>query len=317
MKKCFIVCWYGKFPYWFNIWERSCELNYDYDFFIITDQKYKTRVNNIKIINMSMDSINKLIKSKLKIEFQIKNPYKFCDYKPTYGLLFEEMIKDYDFWGHCDIDLIFGKISNFISDEDLSKYEMINRLGHFCLYRNNEKLNKLFMKDGGKFTYKEALGNKESYAFDEYTGMNLIVKNNNIKIKYIKQFADLYTKNKRYKVVGHKNYRNQAFLWESGILNRVFEDGNTIKREEFMYMHFQKKKPNVLVKDNLFDKLIIGSEYFNYVDEPVDANIIKQCNPYNGKLYEAIENINGKIKKIVRVVKYSNAQKKIWIKQKI
>ena len=45
----------------------------------------------------------------------VNSPYKLCDYKPVYGLIFDEDLQDYDFWGHCDVDLIFGDIRKFIN----------------------------------------------------------------------------------------------------------------------------------------------------------------------------------------------------------
>ena len=38
-----------------------------------------------------------------------------CDYKVAYGEMFQDYIKEYDFWGHCDMDMIFGE-ENFINE---------------------------------------------------------------------------------------------------------------------------------------------------------------------------------------------------------
>jgi hypothetical protein len=37
---------------------------------------------------------------------EIRNPYKICDWKPFYGHIFREYLVAYDFWGHCDMDII-------------------------------------------------------------------------------------------------------------------------------------------------------------------------------------------------------------------
>ena len=48
---------------------------------------------------------------------------------------------EYDFWGYCDIDLIFGNIRKFITDDILDKYDKILSRGHFTLFRNKDSIN--------------------------------------------------------------------------------------------------------------------------------------------------------------------------------
>ena len=316
MKKCLINCWYGKFPNYFELWIRSCEFNKDYDFFVITDQEYTSKINNVKIINIPFEKLNDIINKKLNVNIKIEKPYKLCDFKPTYGIIFNDLIKEYDFWGHCDIDQIFGRINDFIKEEDLLQCEMINKLGHFCLYKNTKKINELFMAEGAKFSYKEVLNNNENYAFDEYSGMNLIIKKNNIKIKCIKQYADIYIRFKRYKMSGFDNYENQAFVWENGKLFRIYEHNGSLNRDELMYLHFQKKKPNIRVKNLLYNRLIIGSNYFDELENEISINDIINCNPYKGKIYEKFESAKYIYMKLLQFFKSSLKQKRIWIKQK-
>lgn len=317
MKKCLIVCWYGKLPDYFEIWQKSCSYNLDYDFFIFTDQEIEPISNNIIVHKMSLSKINELISEKLKLNVKIERPYKFCDFKPAYGKIFEDFIIGYDFWGHCDIDQIFGKINDFITDDILNNYEKINRLGHFCLYKNCKKINELYTKEGSVFPYTEVFTNDENYAFDEHSGLELIVKKNSIKIAYIKQYADLYIRNKRYKMSGTINYKNQAFLWKNGKLYRVYESNETLKKEELMYLHFQKKHPIIKVNNNSYSQLIIGCNYFDELKNNITLNDIVKCNPYNGKLYEIIEGVQYKYKKIIEFVDCNYKQRKIWIRQKI
>ena len=40
----------------------------------------------------------------------LERPYKLCDYKPSYGEVFKDELAGYDFWGNCDIDLVWGNI---------------------------------------------------------------------------------------------------------------------------------------------------------------------------------------------------------------
>ena len=37
-----IVCYYGKFPEWMNVWLKSCELNSNIDFMIVTWCRFRS-----------------------------------------------------------------------------------------------------------------------------------------------------------------------------------------------------------------------------------------------------------------------------------
>jgi len=60
----------------------------------------------------------------LGFEVDIESEYKLCDFKPAYGLIFSEHFKDYDFWGYCDIDIIFGNIRAYMTDVLLNEYDI-------------------------------------------------------------------------------------------------------------------------------------------------------------------------------------------------
>jgi hypothetical protein len=105
----------------------------------------------------------------LGFPIQIKNPYKLCDFKPAYGLLFSEHLTDCDFWGHGDIDVIFGNISNFIDDDVLNKYDVICLrhdflTGYFTLFRNSSTINNLFKECAD---YKLVFQSPTHFCFDE------------------------------------------------------------------------------------------------------------------------------------------------------
>lgn len=65
-------------------------------------------------------------------------------YKPAYGAaLMEDLIK-YDFWGYCDVDLIFGDLKIFITDDILDRNDRIYNLDHFTLFRNIDRMNNFY-----------------------------------------------------------------------------------------------------------------------------------------------------------------------------
>lgn len=315
MRKCIIVCWYGEIPEYFKLWERSCANNINYDFLVFTDQVIETKYPNIQIKNMSFTEIKTLISKKLKLNINFAKSYKFCDFRPAYGVIFEEYLKEYDFWGHCDIDQIFGNLDKFISNSIFETYEKINHNGHFVLYKNNEKMNNLYKCAGAVFNYKEVFQNEENYAFDEYTGINRIAKKNNIKEIYLNCFADIDTRFKRYKTFNHENWKKQIFTFENGSIYRyIANQKEIVKKEEFMYLHFQKKKPNLYIK-SMNQNIAIGSKgIFNF--KKIQTETFDKINPYRGVVYEIIEKSMYYLMKIKTYSKCSKKEKRIWRIQK-
>ena len=92
-----------------------------------------------------------------------------------------DVIKNYDFWGHCDIDLVFGDIRKFITDDILNYYDKIFFRGHLSLYRNIEKMNNLFKLNYSGNNFKKVFTNEKIYGFDEWNGIYKICNENDIK----------------------------------------------------------------------------------------------------------------------------------------
>lgn len=167
----FITCYIGKLPWFFNYFAYSCKYNPSVHFFIITDDRdYKKPLpRNVHLIYKTLEEINVIATEKLGFKTNIKSTYKLCDFKPTYGLLFSDLLNKYDFWGHSDIDIIFGNIRKFITDDLLTDHDLIAvrhdfLTGYFLLFKNNEKMRMLFKHSKD---YKKVLSSERHYCFDE------------------------------------------------------------------------------------------------------------------------------------------------------
>ena len=172
-----IICYMGKLPWYFDYFAHSCGFNLDIDFYIITDDKSykKSTPKNMHFIHKTLDEINKIATERLGFETHINNGYKLCDFKPAYGFLFPEIIKNYDFWGHGDLDIIYGNIRKFIDKDVLENNDIIAvrddfLTGYFLLFRNNKTCNHLFMKSKD---YKKVFSDSKHYCFDE-TNFNFL-----------------------------------------------------------------------------------------------------------------------------------------------
>lgn len=166
-----LTCWYGPYPWYFPYFIHSCSFNPTINFIIITDNKEALPFNpaNVKIINKTLEEIKEAAAEKLGFQINIEHPYKLCDFKPAYGFIFSEITKGYDFWGQSDLDVIYGDIRGFITDDMLNTYDFISlrhdyTTGCFALYRNNEKMNTFFMRSKD---YRLVLSSPKHYCFDE------------------------------------------------------------------------------------------------------------------------------------------------------
>lgn len=166
-----LILYFGKFPWYFPFFVHSCRYNPDIDFFIVTDNKnIGTEIPaNIFIIHRTFEETIKLIDDKLQLQTGIEDAYKLCDFKPAYGVLFSDLVAGYDFWGHSDIDIVFGNIRGFITEEVLNDYDIISVRpefisGFFALYRNSEKISNLFKQSKD---YKSVFRSRNYMGLDE------------------------------------------------------------------------------------------------------------------------------------------------------
>lgn len=170
-KIAIITCWYGPYPWYFPYFIHSCKFNPTIDFIIITDnqQVIPIKPENVILIYKEIEDIIRIATLKMGFKVIIKNAYKLCDFKPAYGIIFSDILEKYDFWGHGDIDLVYGDIRGFITTEILDEFEIVSSrhdyiTGSFALYKNTDKIRRLFQHSRD---YKKVFTDNEHYCFDE------------------------------------------------------------------------------------------------------------------------------------------------------
>lgn len=161
----------GEWPWYFPYFVQSCRYNPSIDFIVFTDNKFKFQnlPDNFCIIDYSIPQFVKDASDALGFEVKVDRGYKLCDFKPAYGDIFRDQTQGYDFWGYCDLDIIFGNIRRFMTEELLDEYGVISArhdylTGSFTLYRNSLFNNQIF-----KFSkdYKRIYTEPHNFCFDE------------------------------------------------------------------------------------------------------------------------------------------------------
>lgn len=294
-KKILLICpYFGTLPSeYFQLILDSCSNNKTINWLLITDDRTQYEYpDNVKVVYQEWKEfqlfLKEKIKSKLNLSCIINNPYKLCDYKPLFGIIFEQYLRDYDYWGNTDLtDTIYGNLRDYLTPHVLT-FDKINYLGHMTLYRNTDSVNyrvKLDLPNGSNI--KEILTSDKDFAFDEVGeyGIQRIYENNDFSFirldemvadvsplrfafqlsKFDKNFSQYYEK-----------YRHRIFTYDNGNLMSWFLVNDEVKKQEFGYIHFQKRKMknnNYSLNNNHY--MITSSEFVNY-NTPITASLIKE-----------------------------------------
>lgn len=275
MKKIVIVSpYFGKFPDTIELTFSTMEHNSTIDWIIFTDNiEYVNRYKNIKFIKMSFGDVKELIKDKFGTS--ISTPYKICDYRPAYGVMFHDYIKNYDFWGYCDLDMIFGNLRNYFTDERLKKYDKIYDAGHLSLYRNNKAVSYAFMgTEEYQVPYKDIFNHKYNCIFDEVynqnnRGINQVLEEQGFSV-YINrsEIADIDLKYKNFHIHDMENRSDYYFIFDNGnlILKRKKEPNFSY---DVAYAHYQKRK-NIPIRVTNMNHFVSAPKAFLDFSESIE-----------------------------------------------
>ncbi len=286
MKKIGVVIpYFGPLPATINACLSTMAYNKTVDFIFFTDQNRPAyAAENVKWYRIAFEQLKQLALQATGVKYPSNSPYKLCDYKPAYGDIFSEYVAEYDFWGWCDIDLVFGDIRAFITPQILEEYDVINKLGHFVLVKNTEKMRKMYQAplSGGGAVYRQVFKCKSNFSFDEgntggYAFPN-ICYDNGVKIYYAPHYLDVsmdtfaFQKSRGLQKISRVRYIN----------GKLFAEHIDGLQEEVLYAHFQGRNMlNQLGEKNYSEFYIhpnVISDSFGYAkDEDQEAQFLKKC----------------------------------------
>lgn len=218
-------------------------------------------------LRLTLDELNHRFSDKLSVPVTIKPDYayKINDLKVSFGDVFSGDIQGYDFWGYCDLDIVWGDIRRHIDGNILNDYDIITSRvkrvsGHFCLFRNNYEINRLYNYIP---KFRNMIVEQKNYAIDEENITNYlfsvlypnwVVQLKHFFIKKSPVIPSVYwdsvmtTSGAHQRALGEGTSR--SFLWRNG---KVYDADHS---SELMYIHFHKMK-QVMKKIN-----------FTYDDQP-------------------------------------------------
>lgn len=286
-----VVPYFGKFPNYFNLWLKTAAFQKDLiDFLVFTDCDTNALEipKNVKVIKTNYQEVGNTVNRILPFKVKMYSPYKITDYKPLYGLIFQDYLKEYDFWGFCDVDLVWGKLSNFVTEKVLSKYDRIYNRGHLEIFRNipsitNAVLNDYLiyhnLQDTMGVSIKDIFGHSYAAHFDEGPHLQTILTQPKINAKcYIHyDMADILSDKKQFICLDPVSESRQEFAyfkWENGILTGFARNGSP---KEFAYAHLQKRNMTKMITGDPSSFLIIPNQFIDTPSKVTSEMIRNWC----------------------------------------
>lgn len=255
VKISLIVPYFGAWPPWFPAFLLTCRHNPGVEWIFITDCPVpEYHGDNVRFIAGTLQDLNALATEKLGFRVSLSHAYKICDMRPAFGRIFSDYLSESTFWGHCDVDIIWGNIRKFITDEILQQHDVISArrhhiAGHFTLFRNTGKNNDIYTMFP---MFEKVLRNPEHIVFDE-RGMTRAIQHlidrDGLRVywpRFLLNFANPKT-DRPSRLDGY----TRGWYWNRGHLYDQTENS-----AEIMYLHFMTWK-NTLQKID-----------FGYADSP-------------------------------------------------
>lgn len=246
--------YFGTLPPQYGMWRASALCNPDVDFIFFTDCDIEN-AHNIIVHKMKFEDFRQLIQRAFDFPIVLDRPYKICEYRPAFAYTLPEYVKGYDFWGWGDLDVVYGDLRAFITEEVLVKYKMISGWGHLSLYHNDEDTNTYFMKPiPGYQDYKDAFTQHGSTFFDEFAHKGFGDKWRECRpndcwlewpfdnVPTPKQSYHLCSLTRGWQQVLFEHIDNKLYMIK-------FENGN-LQKKESLYAHFQHRG---FMKDKVTD----------------------------------------------------------------
>lgn len=251
----FIIPYFGQWPFWMPLFLESCRRNADIDWLLFSDCGVPANLPaNVRIEAISYTDYCQMVSARLGIDFAPAQAYKLCDLKPALGYIHEDRLQGYDFWAFGDIDLIYGDLRGYFTNERLARHDFFSTherrvAGHLCLMRNTPCKRSLFMR---MKDWRRRLTDQVHHALDEGAFTRVFLRHKNFPKPVFNLLGKLYPLRRRSEFKEAFSTPGGCIAWQDGTSNfprRWFwRDGRLTNdldgKQEFPYFHFVCWKRN-------------------------------------------------------------------------
>jgi len=145
----FVIPFFGNWPHFTELFLMSCSGSKRADFLLLSEIAPPYELpSNVRHVPMSAAEMKTRFEKSTKMKFELIPGHKLCDFRPFFGLAFEDLLKKYEFWGYCDIDMMFGNIDKILDETYLETVDVFSAhseqfVGHCTFLRNRADINNL------------------------------------------------------------------------------------------------------------------------------------------------------------------------------
>ena len=234
-KVCIVIPYFGDWPEWAELFFETCRFNPSIHWIILNNcpDKAPFPPENIEIRYCTLSDLLRRAESALDISIAWDVAYKVCDLRLAFGHIFCDFFKNYSYYGWGDLDVVYGNMSKFLSEEVLSNDcvsfcdKHLN--GHLCIFRNTEATRYAYraLPD-----WRERMTNPEYTHFDELAPTELPA--------FLRTYCKESFNTPLSPYIPWTNGRFEfprEWYWRDGILTND-KDGD----QDFLYLHFMHWK---------------------------------------------------------------------------
>lgn len=238
-----ILTYVGRLPNYFDLFLRSCGTNPTIAWTVLTDQARPPNLPpNVRWEAVTIPSLCDRVNAVFGIRPAFSWAYKICDFRPALAKLYPELVAGYDFWGHCDPDVIWGDLRKFYPLDIASTPPKVQIRGAFSVYRNDAVGNSLFELPHPQISHRDVFRNPRYCFFDEWHGLWRLIRRHGIPFLGDLSMAEIRMGHHDLRLDGSKtNPTPQVFYWQRGRALRAYWTADTMKTDEFTYIHLQKR----------------------------------------------------------------------------
>jgi hypothetical protein len=235
-----VVPHFGPLPPYLSLTLRSMAGNPDVSWLLLTDQTVPDPPPNVVVQPCRFGDLADRFRRHFDFPVSLEQPYKLCDFRPAFGEIFAAELAGYDFWGYCDLDLIFGRIRDHLPPAAFEADKVLFH-GNFQLYRNTPQAAGWYRHEVGKVGHRDALSRPEAMHFDEWAGIYYIVEDLGVRSWQRDVIFDLSFRQYRTRAEAPPGRDPRRYAWEDGEVGEYRLEDGEIRRRTALLIHLQKR----------------------------------------------------------------------------
>lgn len=295
-KIAFVLPFVNKLPRYSELFFRSVDLNQCIDVLLIVDRDPTYPVPcNVKVIKTTKLEIISRIFAYAGLEIGEITGHKLCDFRPLYPLIFKDYLIGYEWWGHCDIDIMFGDLTGWMQEYLDPYYDVVSAsesstIGHFTVWQNTQRVTCQMAQMLANPKYIEKFLNPSNQHLDEGGAYEHLIASTSLRILNTPKLEECLkmrlcpygiTFSPDGSTAGLSSREYGIAYWKAG---RTWYESTNRKPVEVLYIHFMGNKSWW----NMIFYRIANSKNSFHVFSPIGYGLITSISDINRLPYRAV-----------------------------